>query len=296
MNARGFLQFLAGALFLTGLVLALWAGWLEPSSLRVSYYTVSQPSPALKGLRIAVISDLHGGAPYIDTAKIDQVVTKTNAAKPDLVLLTGDYGITGIVGGRHMPIETITGHLKNLRAPLGVYAVLGNHDHWEDTGRFRAAFRQAGIPDLENAHVKLRDNVTLVGIGDRHSRNADPAKALEGVTGGALCFTHSPDIFPVLPPGCALTIAGHTHGGQVWLPFLNRPAVAWVSRFEQRYAIGLIQEGGRSLFVSPGIGTSGLPLRFGVPPEVSLLTLNYPGDYAGALSASAASPPRPRNR
>lgn len=296
MNARGFLQFSVGALFLTGLLLALWAGWLEPSSLRVSHYTVSQPSPALKGLRIAVISDLHGGAPYIDDAKIDRVVAQTNAARPDLVLLTGDYGITGVVGGRHMPIETITAQLKKLHAPLGVYAVLGNHDRWDDADRFSAAFRQAGIPDLENAHLKLRNNVTLVGIGDRHTRNADPGKALKGVSGDALCFTHSPDIFPALPPACVLTIAGHTHGGQVWLPFLNRPAVAWVSRFEQRYAVGLIQESGRSLFVSPGIGTSGLPLRFGVPPEVSLLTLDHSGDYAGAISASATLPPRPRNR
>jgi predicted MPP superfamily phosphohydrolase len=96
---------------------------------------------------------------------------------------------------------------------------------------------------------------------------------LAGVGGTALCFTHSPDIFDALPPVCALTIAGHTHGGQVWLPMLGRPAVALVSRFGQRYAIGIIREGGRTLFVSSGIGTSGLPLRFGVPPEISLLTL-----------------------
>lgn len=276
MNARGFLQFLLGALFLTGLLLALWAGWLEPSSLRLSSYTVPQPSPALKGLRIAVISDLHGGAPYIDAAKIDQVVAMTNAARPDLVLLTGDYVITRVVGGRHMPIETIAAHLKNLHARLGVYAVLGNHDRWEDSDRIGAALRRVGIVDMENTGLRLAapyGGVTLVGIGDRHSRGADPAKAMAGVIGTALCFTHSPDIFPVLPPACALTIAGHTHGGQVRLPFVDRPAVAWVSRFDQRYAIGLIREDGRTLFVSPGIGTSGLPLRFGVPPEISLLTL-----------------------
>ena len=276
MNARGFLQFLLGGLFLTGLLLALWAGWIEPSSLRLSTYKVPQPAPALKGLKVAVISDLHGGAPYIDTAKIDRVVAMTNAAKPDLILLTGDYVITKVVGGRHMPMETIAAHLKQLHAPLGVYAVLGNHDRWEDAARIGAALRQAGIADLENASRKLpapRGGVTLVGIGDRHSRGADPDMALAGVAGTALCFTHSPDIFPVLPPACALTIAGHTHGGQVRLPFVERPAVAWVSRYDQNYAVGLIREGGRLLFVSSGIGTSGLPLRFGVPPEISLLKL-----------------------
>jgi predicted MPP superfamily phosphohydrolase len=276
MNARGFLQFLLGLLLVTALLLTLWSGWLEPSSLRVSRYTVSQPSPALKGLRIAVIADLHGGALWIDTAKIDRVVAMTNAAKPDLVLLTGDYVVTAVAGGRHMPIETIVAHLKALHAPLGVYAVLGNHDRWEDAVRLGAAFRRAGIPDLENANLKLpppRNDVTLVGIGDSHSRGADPAKALSGVNGAALCFTHSPDIFHDLPPACAMTIAGHTHGGQVWLPLLGRPAVAAVSHFGQRYAIGTVREGGRTLFVSSGIGTSGLPLRFGVPPEISLLTL-----------------------
>jgi predicted MPP superfamily phosphohydrolase len=276
MNARGFLQFLLGVLFLIAALLAVWAGWLEPSSLRVSYYAVPQSSPALRGLRIAVISDLHGGAPYIDTAKIDRVVSMANAAKPDLMLLTGDYVITKVVGGRHMPIEIIAAHLKNLRAPLGVYAVLGNHDRWEDAGHIGAALRQVGIMDMENTGLKLpapRGRVTLVGIGDGYSQGADPAKALTSVAGTALCFTHSPDIFSVLPPVCALTIAGHTHGGQIRLPFFNRPAVAFVSRFDQRYAIGLIREGNRLLFVSSGIGTSGLPLRFGVPPEISLLEL-----------------------
>jgi predicted MPP superfamily phosphohydrolase len=89
----------------------------------------------------------------------------------------------------------------------------------------------------------------------------------------ALCFTHSPDVFPDLPATCGLTVAGHTHGGQVWLPLLGRPAVAGVSIYGQRYAIGIIREGGKTLFVSPGIGTSGLPMRFRVPPEISLLEI-----------------------
>jgi predicted MPP superfamily phosphohydrolase len=175
-----------------------------------------------------------------------------------------------------MPIGTIVAHLKGLRAPLGVYAVQGNHDRGEDPDGIALALRRAGIPDLENAHLMLpapRDSVTLVGIGDRASHGAAPEMALAGVHGAALCFTHSPDIFPKLPDICALTIAGHTHGGQVWLPLLGRPAMYVASRYGQKYTAGIIREGGKTLFVSTGIGTSWLPLRFRVPPEISLLTL-----------------------
>jgi predicted MPP superfamily phosphohydrolase len=263
-------------LFLAGGGLLLWAAWLEPASLRVSAYTVPQPAPALKGLRVAVISDLHAGAPFIDTAKLDRLVAMTNAAKPDLILLTGDYVITNVVGGHYMPIDTVVAHLKGLQAPLGVYAVIGNHDRWDNADHIVSAFRAEGISVLENTHVMLpppRNGIALVGLGDRENGGPKVKRSLAGVTGPALCFVHSPDVFPRLPPKCALTIAGHTHGGQVLLPFLGRPAVSTVSRFGQRYAIGVIRENNRTLFVSSGVGTSILPLRFRVPPEISLLTL-----------------------
>lgn len=275
-SARGLLQFVLAVLFLAAVILALWAGWIEPSSLRLSSYDVPQSSPQLKGLHVAVITDLHAGSPFIDTAKIDKVVAMTNAARPDLILLAGDYVITNVIGGHYMPIDTVVAHLKGLHAPLGVYAVMGNHDRWDHADHIVQVFGAAGIPVLENAHVMLpppRDGIALVGLGDRYNGGPKVKKSLAGVRGPALCFTHSPDVFPRLPPTCALTIAGHTHGGQIWLPFFGRPAVASVSRFGQRYAIGVIREEGRTLFVSSGIGTSILPLRFGVPPEISLLTL-----------------------
>ena len=274
---RSRIPLLAG-LFLLFALLALDGFWWEPSSLRLASYEVSTDAPALKGLRIAVISDLHGGAPYIDTAKIDRVVAMTNQAHPDLILLTGDYVIQDVVGGRHMPIQTIVAHLKNLEAPLGVYTVLGNHDRWESAPDITRAFERAGIPVLENAPLQFKRGgrvVTLVGVGDHYSGASDVKQAMSGVPkdAQALCFTHSPDVFPELPRSCALTIAGHTHGGQVWLPILGRIAVAHESDYGQRYAIGVIRENGKTLFVSPGIGTTGLPVRFMVPPEVSLVTI-----------------------
>lgn len=259
--------------------LALYAFWREPSSLRLSRYEVPDNPASLKGLRIAVIADLHAGSTFIDERKIDRVVALTNAAGPDLILLTGDYvrSVPQILGGRHIPIPVIARHLKPLRAPLGVYAVIGNHDRWEDAGSVTAAFGAVGIKVLENQNVTLttpRGSLHLAGIGDLYTKAHDPQQALAGLPADApvLCFTHTPDLFPELPPACALTVTGHTHGGQVRLPFVGRPMVP--SRFGQRYAAGALREGGKTLFVSTGIGTSMLPVRFGVPPEVSLLRLN----------------------
>jgi predicted MPP superfamily phosphohydrolase len=248
---------------------------IEPASLRLSRYDVESPAP-LKGLKIAVIADLHAGSPFIDEAKIDRVVALTNAARPDLIVLTGDYvvGVPRRYGGRRIGIETITAHLGELRAPLGVYAVLGNHERWAGVGNDRviAAFGAVHIAVLQNGNVRIGP-LYLAGIGDDHTRQSDPVRALSGVppAAPAICVTHSPDIFPRLPGTCALTLAGHSHGGQVRLPLLGRPVLPL--RTGPRYAAGLVREGGKTLFVSTGIGTSGLTVRLGVPPEISLLRL-----------------------
>ena len=231
---------------------------------------------ALKGLHVAVIADLHAGAPFIDEGKVARVVDLTNSAHPDLILLAGDYVITHVLGGRHMPIEYIARLLQPLSAPLGVYAVLGNHDRWEDAAHIAAVLRRAGIAVLDNDAAIIathRGPLYLVGIGDYFTHGADPARALAKLPLGqrALCLTHSPDVFPELDVRCHLTIAGHTHGGQVDLPFFGRLIVP--SKYGQRYAAGTRHEGQNYLFTSTGIGTSIVPLRFRVPPEISLLEI-----------------------
>jgi predicted MPP superfamily phosphohydrolase len=261
---------------LAGLIVAIGmdAFWLEPDSLALVEHPIVLEGPAaLKGLRIAVIADLHAGSPFITEAKIGSVVDKTNAARPDLILLAGDY-VRGARGGRRIPIERIAALLRPLSAPLGVYAVLGNHDRWDNGPHIAAVLAQAGIKVLDNASTVLatrRGPLALVGIGDDYSHGADPVRALAGIppASRALCFTHSPDVFPQLADTCLLTIAGHTHGGQVDLPLLGRLVVP--SRYGQRYAAGLVHEGRKYLFVSTGIGTSILAVRFGVAPEISLL-------------------------
>jgi len=257
-------------------LLLLDAFWREPDSLRVRDYDVALDAPALKGLTIAVIADLHAGAPYIDAAKIDAVVAQTNAARPDLILLAGDYVSDREDRSLRMPLEEIAGHLKGLDAPLGVYAVLGNHDDRAGARRVTAALSQAGIFVLNNSHVvvgRAAGPLILAGI-DTWTGPADGREALSGLAGQkVLCLTHKPEVFVDLPSACVLTIAGHTHGGQVALPLIRRLALEHASRYGERYTQGVIREGGRTLFVSPGIGTSWLPVRLGVPPEISLLKI-----------------------
>jgi predicted MPP superfamily phosphohydrolase len=157
-----------------------------------------------------------------------------------------------------------------------VWAVLGNHDWWLDARRVRRALESVRISVLEDAAVPVRRgscHFWLAGIGDFWEGRHDIARALESVPDAApvIAFTHNPDIFPDIPPRVSLTIAGHTHGGQVYVPLIGRPIVP--SRYGQRYAIGHIVEGNRHLFVSSGLGTSIMPVRFLVPPEISLIGL-----------------------
>ena len=259
--------------------LALWAFVIEPSRLVLRDTRITLPSwPAnFKGMRIAVISDLHAGSPFITIDKIHQIVEMTNAARPDLILMPGDFVIQGVPGGRFMEPEDMASALKGLRARFGVFATLGNHDWWYNGQRVKKSLENAGITVLENDAAMIeRDGAAIwvVGIGDKWEGNPDIAKALARVNDSApiVALTHNPDIFPPIPARVALTIAGHTHGGQVALPIIGRPIVP--SDYGERYAAGHIVEGSKHLFVTTGVGTSILPVRFRVPPEISLLTID----------------------
>jgi predicted MPP superfamily phosphohydrolase len=268
------------ALLLTlGLVpvlLALWAFVLEPASLEVNLYEITLPLwPAEQdGLEIALLSDLHVGSPFNGVDKLEEVVASVNRSRPHIVLLAGDYVVTGIPGGETVAPEATAAILAQLRAPLGVFAVLGNHDHWYDGPRVEAAFESAGIRVLENEGRSVeggRFDFWLVGVGDLWEATPDVSSLLESLPAGvpAIAFTHNPDVFPELSDAFALTLAGHTHGGQVDFPFVGTPIVP--SRFGDRYARGHVIEDGRHLFVTSGLGTSLLPVRFRVPPEVAIL-------------------------
>ena len=254
---------------------ALWAFWIEPARLTVDEQRI--PLRWDRGpLRIAVLTDLHIGSPFNGLEKLQQLVARTNAARPDLICILGDLVIQGVKGGRFVPPEQIAAGLGQLHAPLGVVSVLGNHDAWLDHARVRAALEQNRIRILEETAVRIdrpAGAFWVAGVSDFWTGPHDVEKALAAVKDDApvILLTHNPDVFPAVPERIVLTLAGHTHGGQVRLPLLGRPVVP--SQFGQRYAAGHIVEGGRHLFVATGVGTSILPVRFRVPPAVAILMI-----------------------
>jgi predicted MPP superfamily phosphohydrolase len=269
---------LLATLVVAALALGAKAFWIEPSSLIVVEHRLelTRWPASLSGLRVAVLADLHVGSPYNGLDNLARVVALTAEQQPDLVLVPGDLVINNVLGGSFVPPEETAALLAELKPPLGIYAVLGNHDHWSDASRVAAALRDAGIPVLKDESVALEhDGVPLwvAGVTDFWEGEHDVGAALSAVPPGApvILFTHNPDIFPQVPDRVGLTVASHTHGGQVRLPLFGRPIT--YSRYGQRYAAGHVVEDGRHLFVSTGIGTSVLPMRFRVPPEISLLEL-----------------------
>jgi predicted MPP superfamily phosphohydrolase len=169
--------------------------------------------------------------------------------------------------------------LKDLRAPLGVYSVLGNHDWWWDGQRVRSGLEANGIKVLDDevVEVKVRGiSVWLAGLADLWTRPQHIDETIAKIPQGqpVIALTHNPDIFPRLPQRVPLMLAGHTHGGQIRFPIIG--TVVEPSNFGQRYVRGHVFENNHHLFVTTGIGTSIVPIRFGVPPEIVLLTLKSP--------------------
>jgi len=266
----------AGLLGFAILLAALRAFWWEPADLIVAEERIPLHWAARGSVRIAILTDLHVGSPFNGPAKLRAVVERTNAVRADVICILGDLVIQGVIGGRFVPPEQIASQLKALKAPAGVFAVLGNHDGWLDHDRVKRTLEQNQIRVVEESAVRTQTPVGplwIAGISDLWTGVHDVRRAVDAVTDDrpVILLTHNPDVFPDVPERVALTLAGHTHGGQVRLPFVGRPIVP--SQFGQRYAAGHVIEGGRHLFVATGIGTSILPVRFRVPPAVTVLTI-----------------------
>jgi predicted MPP superfamily phosphohydrolase len=265
-------------------VLVFWAFLVEPNRLVIRQQAIHIDNwpQELNGLRIAVIADIHAGAPFINEKKLRTIVERTNELHPDLIVILGDY-LTG--NGwirRTIEPEVFAPILKNLSAPLGVYSVLGNHDWWYNGGKVRRGLESNGIKVLEDEVVEVNAGGTslrLVGLSDLWTRPVQTSAAhieatVNKVPPGAtmIALAHNPDIFPRLPQRVPLLLAGHTHGGQVRFPLIG--SVVHSSELGDRYESGHVFENNHHLFVTTGIGTSILPVRFGVPPEIVLLTIN----------------------
>ena len=267
----------AGAALLSiATILAAAMLWQARSAPRVRETTVMLPDwPAgARPVTVALLSDLHVGSLSMDAARLTRIVAQVNALHPDLVVLAGDF----IAG--HAPVDADAtpqlAPLAGLTVPLGTVAVLGNHDYWTDPARVAATLRRAGVTLLANKAVK-RGPLVIGGIDDEptgHDRMDDTVAAMRALPGAKLLLGHSPDSAPALPADIALMLAGHTHCGQIVLPFAG--AIHTASRYGRRYACGVVREGVRTVVIGAGLGTSVLPLRFGAPPDLWLVRLRGP--------------------
>jgi predicted MPP superfamily phosphohydrolase len=249
------------------------------------YRPVPQNWPDSHRLSITVIADLHAGGPNMGIERVRQVVDAGIALGSDLVVILGDFFATHRFVTERVAHAAWAAELARLKAPLGVYAILGNHDWWYDIDGVRAALRQVRMPVLENDAVLLGEagkRFWLAGLGDQLAYWLGPNrfKGVDDLPGTlakvrtddpVILLAHEPDIFTAVPARVALTLAGHTHGGQIRLPFLDP---AWApSAYGERFAYGHIVEQGRHMIVSGGLGCSKVPLRLGVPPEIVRVTL-----------------------
>ncbi|MBI1918317.1 MAG: metallophosphoesterase [Planctomycetes bacterium] len=274
MNRRQFLKIALGASASTS-ALSLGYARLEAGWLRVQRQTIAVPRlPApFAGKTVALLADPHHG-PFTSLQQIEAIVDTTNALRPDLVALAGDY----VVESRgHVYIAPCLRELGRLRAPLGVFAVPGNHDHWDDIALTHQAIRDNGIIDVTNAGCWVEwDGVRLRvgGVDDLWTGKQHLSAALGDATADDACLLlcHNPDYVETLRDRrVGLVLSGHLHGGQIVVPGLGYHCLP--SKYGTKYLHGLVRTPYTQVFVSRGLGTTGLPFRFRCRPEIDLLTL-----------------------
>jgi predicted MPP superfamily phosphohydrolase len=222
-------------------------------------------------IRLLLISDVHVAGPDMPPARLRRIVDRINRLEPDIVLIAGDLVSDKRLATHHYSLDEAVAPLAALRPRLATVAVLGNHDHWRNEGAARRALGRAGIRLLQNQAVQVGP-VAVGGLDDDYTGRADlpaTAAALSKLSGPKLILSHSPDPFPDVGQDVFLMLAGHTHCGQIAPPLIG--PVSTMSRHGRRYACGTVREGGRTLIVSSGLGTSVMPLRLGAVPDMWLV-------------------------
>jgi predicted MPP superfamily phosphohydrolase len=279
------------AAVLFGALCLAYAYFIEPFRLVVNQQQINVEGweSEFNGFRAVLISDIHGGSRGGDIESIQRIVETANAQNPDAIFLLGDYVSTeSDRQSIKMPMPTIANILGGLRAKYGVYGVLGNHDGWFGRENVTAELKRVGITVLDgkvatvenNGHVLriigLRDHMQIVDW-EGFSGDAKQSLASSQGTGNVVALEHSPDVLPGITGDLTISrdlkimFAGHTHGGQLWLPVFGYPAIP--SSYGQKYAAGYVCDSGVDMFVTTGTGTSILPFRFLVPPEIAVITI-----------------------
>ena len=271
------------SLFAAAYSLCVWTFLIEPRSLAVRELEVGATQWTGPPLRIGVISDTHVGGPHMSPERMRRIVARMNRERPDIVVLLGDYAPGHVPAERRSEADRATvlkgvSAFAGLDAPLGVVGVIGNHDAWYDERQIAGALREAGVTVVDNGAVEIKRSGAsfwIAGLADQLSRLHEPSIGLTmrevPPDAPVLLLTHFPDPWAEAPERIALTLAGHTHCGQVVLPVVGR--LAHASAGSKRWPCGLYRDGERQLYVSGGVGVSMLPVRFGAPPEIALITL-----------------------
>ena len=261
-----------GVLIVVGVVAAF--GYHEARRLPVVRHATVRLPDWPKGappVTVALIADIHMASPTMDEARLRRIVAEVNALHPDLVAIAGDFiqGRGRAETARALPI--LARQLRRLHAPLGVIAVLGNHDQWTDPHAVAATLTGAGVTVLANEAVE-RGPLAVGGTGDSFTKHADVGRtvaAMRRLPGARIMLAHSPNVVHHLPADVHLLLAGHTHCGQVVLSLIGPP----VDVADPRYRCGMIRDPGRLTIVTAGLGTSDLPIRIGAPPDIWLVRI-----------------------
>jgi predicted MPP superfamily phosphohydrolase len=286
-NALDRRQFLvrsaAGAVGLATGGLGSYASLVAPDAVRLRRYDlrIADLPRAFEGLRIVHVSDTHYG-PFVAMPYLRAVFDRATSLNPDLMLLTGDY-----VHYAPESVEPGIQALARLKARLGVVAVMGNHEHWEGTEACREQFKAIGLPLIDNGRLFVTPNglqteaapgrsLCLAGVGDLWEDEVSFERALSGVPADVprLLLSHNPDTAEMLTAEHRVDcmFSGHTHGGQIAFPLVGAPIAP--SRYGHKYLGGMCRGPHCPVVVSRGVGMAGIPLRFGVPPELGLITLH----------------------
>lgn len=249
------------------ITLFIYSFFIEPDKLNVKHYKINDE--ALKGIKILFVSDFH--IKPNQEKRLNKVVNIINAQQPDIILSGGDF-VYGHNEKMTMPISDIVEQLKNVKTKYGFYTVLGNHDWWVNGENITEVLTANGIKVLANNNLRINlkgRNIYIAGVEDKTTRTPDIYKALNGTENPVILLSHSPDVFPKVPEKVNLTLAGHLHGGQVRLPLLG--AIIVPSSYGNKYSQGLIEENGKKMLVTKGIGNSILPVRFNCTPEIVVI-------------------------